>query len=143
MKILYVGDITGTPQNLAAEQRRRGHEADSIRFSNGPYTISWRVRKFLKLLSTIPAYDRVHFHYSTALPFALDLLIWKILGKEIVMHFHGSDIRGKRLNPIIKYCASKIYVSTPDLLQWAPGATWQPQPFDFSTLPEQSQPERD
>lgn len=143
MKILHVGDICGIPQILAAEQRRRGHEADSIRFSNGPYTISWRVRKFLKLSEYIPAYEEIHFHYSTALPFAIDLLLWKLMGKRVIMHFHGSDIRGKRLNPIIEHLADKIYVSTPDLLQWAPGATWQPQPFDFSALPEQSQPERD
>jgi hypothetical protein len=57
--------------------------------------------------------------------------------KEIVVHFHGSDIRGKQLNPIIRFTASRIYVSTPDLLQWAPGATWQPQPIDLSALPNQ------
>lgn len=136
MKILHVGDICGIPQTLAAEQRRRGHEADSIRFSDGPYTISWRVRKFLTLVEHIPAYEEIHFHYSTALPFAIDLFLWKAMGKRIIMHFHGSDIRGRRLNPLIKWLSNRIYVSTPDLLRWAPCAEWQPQPFDFSPLPK-------
>jgi glycosyltransferase involved in cell wall biosynthesis len=142
MKIIHVGDICGIPQTLAIEQRRRGHQADCIDFP-GAFTLRWRIRKFTKLLQYVPAYDRVHFHYSTALPFALDLPIWKILGKEIVMHFHGSDIRCKRLNPIIKHLADKIYVSTPDLLQWAPCAEWQPQPFDFSSLPIEPGDQRD
>lgn len=142
MKILHVGDICGIPQTLAAEQRRRGHQADCIAFP-GDFTLRWRIRKFLKLLEWIPAYDRVHFHYSTGLPFAPDLPIWKLMGKEIVMHFHGSDIRGRRLNPLIKWLSNKIYVSTPDLLRWAPSAEWMPQPFDFSALPKQPGDQRD
>lgn len=140
MKILHVGDICGIPQTLAAEQRRRGHQANCIAFP-GPYTVAWRIRKILKLLQFIPAYDEVHFHYSTGLPFALDLPLWKLMGTRIIMHFHGSDIRGKPLNPIIKHCASKIYVSTPDLLEFVPGATWLPQAIDLSTLSDESPPE--
>ena len=88
----------------------------------------------------IPNYDRVCFHYSTGLPFGVDLLLWKYLGKNIVMYYHGSDIRGKGVPFVTKCLASKIYVSTPDLLEYAPGATWLPQPIDLSALPYEARP---
>jgi glycosyltransferase involved in cell wall biosynthesis len=137
MKILQVGNICGIPQALAKEQRRRGHGADHIAFPEN-YSIINRIRKFVTLYRMIPKYDRVHFHYSTGLPFGLDLPIWKAIGKNVIMHYHGSDIRGKGVPIITKYLASKIYVSTPDLLQWAPDATWQPQAIDLSALPNQA-----
>jgi glycosyltransferase involved in cell wall biosynthesis len=136
MKILQVGNICGIPQALAKEQRRRGHEADGISFT-ADYSIPGRIRKFVALCKWIPAYDAVHFHYSTGLPFGLDLLIWKAMGKTVIMHYHGSDIRGRKVPILTRLLASKIYVSTPDLLEWAKGATWQPQAIDISSLPYQ------
>jgi glycosyltransferase involved in cell wall biosynthesis len=134
LKILQVGNICGIPQMLAKEQRRRGYEADHISFPEN-YSFLNRIKKFLILCNTVPSYDIVHFHYSTGLPFGLDLFLWKILGKKIIMHYHGSDIRGKGVPIITKLLVNKIYVSTPDLLEWAgEGAIWQPQPIDFSTL---------
>ena len=127
---------------LAKEQRRRGHDADQIAFPPD-YSLLGRLKKFLVLCKRIPAYDRVHFHFSTGLPFGLDLPLWRALGKEIIMHYHGSDIRGKGVPILTKLLASKIYVSTPDLLEFAPGATWQPAPIDLSALPYKPQPERD
>lgn len=141
MRILQVGNICGIPQSLAKEQRRRGHEANSIAFPAN-YSILARILKFLTLWREIPSYDLVHFHYSTGLPFGLDLLLWKAKGKKIVMHYHGSDIRGKGVPIIPKHLASKIYVSTPDLLEFAPGATWQPQSIDLSALSNEPSPER-
>jgi glycosyltransferase involved in cell wall biosynthesis len=99
-----------------------------------------RFRRRLKLIKlsfqVIPHCDIIHFHYHTILPFGLDLLIWKAMNKKIIMHFHGSDIRGKGTQFLKLLLADKIFVSTPDLLKWTRGdAVWLPNPINLD-LPE-------
>lgn len=59
----------------------------------------------------------------------------KLLGKQIVIHYHGTDIRGKKQPLIHKLVASETYVSTQDLMQWVPGAEWLPTMVIENDLP--------
>jgi len=124
---VHVGSICGIPQTLA----KWFHHAN-ISFPDN-FSISSRIRKIWKLLHELPKYDTIHFHYSTGLPFGIDLLIWKALGKKIIMHYHGR-IR-KHGVPILHKLVDKSFVATPDLLRQAPHATWIPNPLDISEYP--------
>jgi len=51
--------------------------------------------------------------------------------KKLIMHYHGSDIRGKGKEKREYYSAADIVlVSTRDLLEDVPAATWLPRPVD-------------
>lgn len=97
-------------------------------------------------------YDIYHFHFAKSfLPFNLDLPILKLLGKKIVFHFHGCDIRDHRRTnvqcgqcnltyrnfqqPLTKFVArtfaDKVYVSTPDLLEDFPSANYLPVAYPW------------
>ena len=80
-------------------------------------------------------YDILHFHYFSVLPFGLDLPLWKMLGKKIVFHYHGDDIRNKGEGKLSRKYAGAILVSTPDLLAWSPRAKWTPNPIDLRKYP--------
>ena len=77
-------------------------------------------------------FDILHFH-SNARFFRsryIDALLLKLKKKKVIRHFHGSDIRNKKI-PLLRYLVDYIFVSTPDLLKYAPNATWLPNPFDL------------
>jgi len=128
--ILHIGSCAGVSQTICRQQRKDGHESDVVLFDpdryhygsswhyNLSYSIPDRFKKFKKIYDIATDYDILHFHYSTALPYHLDLPLWVLKKKTIVMHFHGSDIRNKKLSPLIKRYADYIYVSTPDLLSY-------------------------
>jgi len=89
-----------------------------------------RAQYLRAFLAAIEPYDVLHFHYRTYLPQFADLPVWRALGKQIWVSFHGSDIRGHRLkaaNPLLRL-ADRVFVSTPDLLQAVPRAEWLPNP---------------
>ncbi|MBL1280570.1 MAG: hypothetical protein COA33_009870 [Fluviicola sp.] len=94
-----------------------------------------------------------------------ELMIYKLLKKKVIMHFVGSDIRsndylkdknehiidhlnGKEIKTAISDCqqlkliadtrkyANKIIVSTPDLLELIPEATYLPVFLDVESLPK-------
>ena len=158
MKILHLPiDIAGQIAFLTTALKKNGYTAIGINFSSSIinrhcdynyektkasvfnpiyyYHLLLRVYLFLKYLN----FDVFHFHYGrTLLPLNLDLWVLKILGKKIIFHFHGSDIRAnlktskqsktqKRKIQRAKKFADKIIVSTPDLLEWAPkGSVYLP-----------------
>ncbi len=114
MKILYAPrNISGQAQEMAEAARRYGHEAEVWSF--GPPALGFSVdRVFDKdRLLTHPDYrwsmfddavrrfDVFHFIYGRSLldpvdpvlPQLWDLPILKFLGKRVLMHFRGSDVR--------------------------------------------------
>ncbi len=117
-----------------------------------PMYLIYSIELFNKVKSIqnmISSFDVIHFHYRSVIsvpmffiPYGLDLPLWKAQGKRIVMHFHGSDIRGKGVQPLYQKFPDQILVSTPDLLEWAPdSATWVPRPIDASEFtPHYPQP---
>lgn len=142
--ILHVGSIAGVPQELSRAQRRMGYRSDVISFQPHPFKyevdiylptrlpVPLRfVERFCLFSRIIKDYDLIHFHYFSSLPFGLDLPWLKRLGKKIVMHYHGDDIRGKGVGMLHSRFADAIVVSTPDLLDWSSRAIWIPNPIDL------------
>lgn len=94
------------------------------------YEIINRTRHLRTFLDLIEPYDVLHYHYRSHFPQFLDFPIWRALGKQVWISFHGSDIRGKQrkaANPLLRL-ADRIFVSTPDLLDTIPDAEWLPNP---------------
>ena len=59
--------------------------------------------------------------------------------KPIILHFHGSDIRGKGVPLILRKMANRILLSTPDLKKDCPQGQWLPNPVDtelFKPIPK-------
>jgi len=156
--ILHIGSIAGVPQELSSAQRCLGMKSDVLSFEyddfgyrtdyHYPIKLDYStklsiylsnpvnlLKKMPRLLPIARRYDLIHFHYSSGLPFGLDFPLWRALGKKIVMHHHGSDIRFKREPLIYSKLAQRIFVSTPDLLKWSRGATWIPNPIDLKQYP--------
>ena len=145
-RILHIGNIAGVPQTLAKYQRKLGYTSDTLSFYENKYNYDLdfylphktflpnTIEDIFKLLKFSPNYDIYHFHVCTAGLEGLDLAVWKMLGKTAVIHYHGSEIRGKRENFFYRNFADKIFVSTPDLLKYSPDAIWIPNPVDLEKL---------
>lgn len=128
---------------------------------NRPRRIWGRGRLLAHLLAS---YDVFHFHFHTSyLPLQRDLPLWRVAGKRIIFHLHGCDIRDPRrvrveqpvsacaecpvhcmvptklhLPDAIVLYADRVIVSTPDLLEFVPGADYIPNPLDSAALPRPS-----
>jgi len=95
---------------------------------------SFKIRALIKALS----FDIIHVH---AFDEIISLLKKLYPHKKIIIHYHGSDIRGKwKVRKRFWKKADLILVSTPDLLQGAPeNAIYLPNPVDtelFKPLPK-------
>jgi len=95
-------------------------------------------RFILKALFMARKYDVIHVHALDKIVPLLKLLYPR---KTIILHYHGSNIRGK-WNSRKKYWrwADLLLISTPDLLEGAPKhAIYLPNPVDtelFKPMPE-------
>ena len=144
--ILHIGNVG--VQELPAAQRKMGLKSDVLFFYPHSYGIKIDlyyplklpfplryVEEMYHLLRVSNEYDIFHFHfhfqYRSLLPFGVDVLLWKALGKKVIIHHRGEDIRNKSELRIFAKFADKIFVSTPDLLEWSPTAIWIPNPVDL------------
>ncbi len=139
MRILHVWDQAGVAGILAKYQRKLGHEAVVIkRAGHDPYGFSSvygykliecsPLRFYLHAAREAGGYDIVHVHSLYKLIPCL-----KLRGKPAVLHFHGSEVRGRRHSPLVELAvklADHVLVSTPDLLSLLPEAEWLPNPVD-------------
>lgn len=149
--ILHINNIAGNPLILSRAQRKMGLKSDvlifqALRFgydydflidtSKTPrIPLLWSSKRLLEFLTRfLPKYDVLHFHFNSILPRFADVPLWKVFRKKVIIHYRGSDIRGRR-RIIPKLFADRIFVSTPDLLEYAPGAFWIPSPADLDNLP--------
>jgi glycosyltransferase involved in cell wall biosynthesis len=90
-----------------------------------------RTKKLFFLLKCLQDYDIFHFHSESIFDAEFrDIPLLKKLGKKVIFHFHGSEIRGKKMHPRIKLADARL-VSSPDLLQYALDGIWIPQPIDL------------
>lgn len=144
--ILHIGNVG--VQELPAAQRKMGFKSDVLFFyphSFGikidlycplklPFPLRYAEEMF-HLLRVSNKYDIFHFHfhfqYRSILPFGVDVLLWKALGKKVIIHHRGLDIRFIGELWMYSKFADKIFVSTPDLLEWSPSAIWIPNPIDL------------
>jgi len=142
--ILHIGSIAGVPQELSRAERRLGLKSDVISFQHHifeydvdfprptcwPFPLKY-IEKMQSISSIVGDYDILHFHYFSVLPFGVDLPIWKKLGKKVVYHYHGDDIRNRGESIFSRRYADAVLVSTPDLLAWSSRAVWSPNPIDL------------
>ncbi|NKQ38611.1 MAG: glycosyltransferase [Methanosarcinales archaeon] len=151
MKILHAPEIiAGQSTLISRAQRDLGLKSDVLVFNEHPfnykYDICLNISKkspIIKIISSLGInfvkclfkYDVFHFHFrNSLLPYNIDLPILKLLGKKIIMHYHGSDIRGKSEGVMVKKFADIVFVSTPDLLKYVPNSTWIPNLIDLDEL---------
>lgn len=145
IRVLHLNSSFAGVPLVVRELRRLGIEADVATFDvramaieadyllpmGRRFTNGRRLFEFWRLARK---YDILHFHYHSALPSTMnyaDFPLWRLLGKKVVMHYRGDDLRGhRRLMP--RLFANAIFVSTPDLLKWESRATWLPPARDFS-----------
>jgi hypothetical protein len=139
MKVVHFWNICGIGGLLARYMDRdydyetvaidRGH---ANRYShNNEKTIVWENRASLwvaKCLLYARKFDIIHIHSGIQWVKYFHSLYPK---KPLVLHLHGTKIRGRwELEPDVRF-ADQIIVSTPDLLEGAPEGTWYlPNPVD-------------
>jgi hypothetical protein len=141
--ILIVGhdDMAGVGASLAAMLRHHGHEAVSVA-CNVPF--GYRGTQVVTSVNDLAdAADVIYVHSpcidlrsSLYAPgkWLLPINLWKYVGrKPVVAHYHGTELR-THAELRLQHPKVKTVVSTPDLLQWAPEATWLPQPLDAALL---------
>lgn len=128
------------------------------------------------LRETVERFDLFHFQYGRSLLSGLDPVLprlWDIpllasLGRPVVMHFRGSDIRlpslhrsleqdsylrgvddparEEQIRDLVEICrryCSVLAVSTPGLLDHVPDAVWVPHIVDLKTFVAQPRAEGD
>lgn len=174
MRIAHVGsNIAGVPLTLTRAQRAAGHQATAIlyRTARGAQAgavdldrllqgsrVGRKARRARVAAWLATGFDLLHFHFHTTLdPAHRDLALYKALGRRIVFHLHGCDIRDPRrvrLEHAVSACATcpvqcltkvkltlpdalvrhadKVVVATPDLLEFVPDAELIPNPIDLS-----------
>ena len=160
ISILHIGNIAGVPQILSRAQRKIGFKSDVLSFDFHPFEYEIDLyypiklpksltslrfigfylicaEKILDLLRISNKYDVFHFHFSSIIPSGRDIIIWKLLGKKVIIHHHGSDIRNIGEQQLCSKYSDEIIVSTPDLLEWSPNAKCIMNPIsldDFTYL---------
>jgi glycosyltransferase involved in cell wall biosynthesis len=144
MRILHgPQDYGGAGFRISRAQRKLGHKSDFAvfrpSFSRFPSDFvlkdenrGWsRTKKLLFLLKCLRDYDVFHFHSESIFAAEFrDIPLLKRLGKKVIFHFHGHDIRGQKMHPRIKSADARL-VSSPDLLEYVPDGIWIPQPIDL------------
>jgi glycosyltransferase involved in cell wall biosynthesis len=149
MKILHIRNIANVASILAKEQTRLGYISKIFTYNTvfglpSDYNINLSIYdpkplKFFKLVSSfienkLYSYDVYHFHFGSLVPYSLDLPLFKLSNKKIILHYHGDDIRGKKENFLARHLCRIKFVSTPDLLKYVPDAIWMPNPIDLEKL---------
>ena len=163
-------NIAGIAGLLARAQRDLGYDAESVQYVAHSYAFETdrtlnvgRDDSLLKkavgaggfALEAIRRYDVFHLYFgNTLFPYPYpDLPVLRALGKKIVFHFCGCEVRNRAITLekyalsgcsecVTKVCLGKrhpdpskadaVFVSTPDLLEFVPGATLMPGPVDLA-----------
>ena len=140
-------NTAGVPWTTAQALRRRGVDAKLVVFEryalhpeadvsldrSGGFArrqaTQWRA-----LAQLLPQTDIFHFIFGlTLVPQSLQFPILKLLGKKSVMHYLGSDIRGKKPEQLAsgKKAGAQI-VGSYDAIRWVPEAEVIPPGIDLS-----------
>lgn len=159
VKTLFLHDCAGVALELRKQLIARGHECDLFFFGRDPY-IQYGAMTFnpvrlrnIRIVAFVfnkimGDYDIIHT-YNSRFPnhrYPYDYLFAKFLGKNVVVHFHGSDLRLRSHTPVVqRLMKNKVcIVSTPDLLEYCPNATWLPNPVPsemFHPVPQEEHEE--
>jgi len=142
-------NTAGVPWANVQALRRRGVDAQLVVFNR--YTLhseaDWSlerhgrfVRKQLTqwsaLLRLLPRTDVFHFYFGlTLVPQSVQFPILRALRKKSVMHYLGSDIRGKTSSQLAfgKKADAEV-VGSYDAIRWVPGAEMIPPGIDVRVI---------
>ena len=177
MRVLHApAEIAGQASVLARALRELGVEAHSLAYNQGfpqyrpdeqrPYDDQPPLPRYLGYLAStlrhLGRWDVYHFHFGRTLipPHNLDLPLHVALGRRVVFHYHGCDVRDRahmlathrratctecdpfcipsrqrRIRASAERWADDELVSTPDLLESAPRAAHLPVAADLADYP--------
>ncbi len=126
----------GVDAQLVVFQRYRMHpEADwSLERHGGQ--VRRQLTQWHALARLLPRTDIFHFYFGlTLVPQSLQFPLLKLAGKRSVMHYMGSDIRGKRPEEIAygKKAGAEI-VGSYDAIRWVPEAHVIPPGIDLAAI---------
>ena len=144
--ILQIGAIFLSVPALARGLRSLGYRSDIMVFERHPFgfdpdyyhPLDGSLRSLTRLLTRwsiqfIGDYSVFHFHVRSFTASGIDLLFLRTLGKRVVVHHHGSDLRQWGEKNTFNRFAHDILVSTPDLIKWSPRATYLPSPISLDS----------
>lgn len=150
MRILHVWDQAGVACILAKHHRRQGHDVRIAKRAGydpfgilqfyGEPLLDMDGKAFLKLVTKEAGnYDLVHVH---SLYKVVPDLRKKYRDLRIVLHYHGSEVRGKQGDPLRAEAENKadaIFGSTEDLKGYVNNMIYVPNPVDtehFTPCPD-------
>jgi len=136
VKVAHINNTSGLGTKISKEQERKyGHQTKVFVFSDiafhqfggQKYNFNSRFSKF-KFFNEIKNFDVWHYHYPYgSLKNNLEKKKNKNNNKIMIKHYHGSDLRGK-------FEDEQCFVSTPDLLKFAPNGIWIPIAIDVNEI---------
>ena len=142
-------NTAGVPWANVQALRRRGIDAQLVVFnryqlhSEADWSLDRRggfVRRqatqWSALARLLPRTDVFHFYFGlTLVPQSVQFPILRALGKKSVLHYLGSDIRGKTPDQLAfgKKAGAEV-VGSYDALRWVPEAEMIPPGIDLSTV---------
>ena len=144
-------NTAGVPWTNAQALRRRGVDArlvvferyklhpeadESLEIPSNSLLLSRQARQWAALARLLPRTDVFHFHFGlTLVPQSLQFPILRAARKKSVMHYLGSDIRGKTPEQLAygKKADAEI-VGSYDAIRWVPEAEVIPPGIDLARI---------
>ncbi len=144
-------NTAGVPWTNAQALRRRGIDArlvvferyklhpeadESLEIPSNSLLLSRQARQWAALARLLPRTDIFHFHFGlTLVPQSLQFPILRAARKKSVMHYLGSDIRGKTPEQLAygKKADAEI-VGSYDAIRWVPEAEVIPPGVDLGAI---------
>jgi hypothetical protein len=135
VKVIHCHNIAGVPSTLVKYQQRFGVDAALIVRRKHGFGFPENQLGRLGGAKALIGADVIHYHSTSWVEGPVvgirnpDAKLLSLLGKPIVVHFHGSDLR--ECVPRSTLRSDHMLVSTPDLLEYVPEAEWLPNPVDL------------
>jgi len=144
-------NTAGVPWTNAQALRRRGIDArlvvferyklhpeadESLEISSNSLLLGRQARQWAALARLLPRTDIFHFHFGlTLVPQSAQFPILRAARKKSVMHYLGSDIRGKTPEQLAygKKADAEI-VGSYDAIRWVPEAEVIPPGIDLAAI---------
>jgi glycosyltransferase involved in cell wall biosynthesis len=151
-------NTAGVPWQNVLAQRRKGVDARLVVFERyklhpeadwslerGGNFLGQQLKQAAALARLLPKTDVFHFYFGlTLVPKSLQFPLLRATGKRSVMHFLGSDIRGKRPAELAwaNHAGAKI-VGSYDAIRWVPDAHVVPPGVDLREYSPHPRSERE
>ena len=144
-------NTAGVPWTTAQALRRRGVDArlvvferyklhpeadESLELPSNSLLLSRQAKQWAALARLLPRTDIFHFHFGlTLVPQSLQFPILRALGKKSVMHYLGSDIRGKTPEQLAygRKAGAQV-IGSYDAIRWVPDAEVIPPGVDLAAI---------